>query len=324
MGTRAGRGTQALLDVFDEPAVVLGPEGVVESVNRAFLMGYGLATENVVGRSFFALDGGRWNLAELRKRVEAAAERDEITENHRFDGVGSGQEHGTARINVRRVDPAGRVAIAIATGHDPIPADRQTVPPQELRHQFRNAIALVEVLGQRTLLDSRDYEHFRQAYSGRLRALTRVYGKLLDPECASVKLHEFVSESLDVACVDRARVALAGPDCDVARDQLLGSSLALHELGTNARRHGALSGPRGQVTIRWSVDKTGAEDRLRLIWQESDGPSVRPPARRGYGLELIDALCKGELAGDVSCQFQPPGFACELWFPLRSSRPESH
>ena len=60
-------------------------------------------------------------------------------------------------------------------------------------------------------------------------------------------------------------------------------ALVLHELATNAVKHGALSTPEGRVRVGWKVEESDGIRRLRLRWEERGGPRVEPPAARGFG-----------------------------------------
>jgi two-component sensor histidine kinase len=96
----------------------------------------------------------------------------------------------------------------------------------------------------------------------------------------------------------------------------LALAMALQELATNAVKYGALSNTTGQLHIGWSVDREAREQRLHLRWQESDGPSVQAPARRGFGTRLIERSLAQELNGEVRILFEPTGVVCTVDAPL--------
>ena len=66
----------------------------------------------------------------------------------------------------------------------------------------------------------------------------------------------------------------------LARGQIRRLRLILHELATNAVKHGALSSPRGGCGSAGGTTRrpTGGGRRLRLRWEEQGGPRVQPPA----------------------------------------------
>jgi two-component sensor histidine kinase len=86
----------------------------------------------------------------------------------------------------------------------------------------------------------------------------------------------------------------------------------LHELATNAVKHGALSATSGRVMLTWELDR----DRLHLSWRESGGPIVTEPTHRGFGSTLINASIPYELGGTVALDFAPTGVRCTITLPL--------
>src|SRR3954451_11166636 len=91
---------------------------------------------------------------------------------------------------------------------------------------------------------------------------------------------------------------------------------SLHELATNAAKHGSLSAPEGRVRLAWSVDG----ERFRLSWRESGGPAVAPPARAGFGRLLLERAAAHDLGGQGRLEFRPAGVAYELETPVARVR----
>ena len=123
-----------------------------------------------------------------------------------------------------------------------------------------------------------------------------------------------------------ARVSAHGPPVRLAPETALALAMAMHELATNAAKHGALSVPAGRVAVDWRVEPppdgaTGATDgTLLLEWSEHDGPPVSgPPTRRGFGSRLIERGLPVQLGrgGAVSLEFAPQGLRCHIRAPLR-------
>jgi two-component sensor histidine kinase len=88
--------------------------------------------------------------------------------------------------------------------------------------------------------------------------------------------------------------------------------MAVHELVLNARQHGALSAAAGRATLLWWIEA----DALRLTWTETGGPAVVAPARRGFGVRMIEATLRGQLRGSVTWHWNPGGLRCEMAVPL--------
>jgi two-component sensor histidine kinase len=88
--------------------------------------------------------------------------------------------------------------------------------------------------------------------------------------------------------------------------------MILHELATNAAKYGALSTPDGSITV--SYGPTTA-DWVKLIWAETGGPSVSPPARSGVGLGVISRAMSA--SGEVRLEWLRRGLRCEAEFPTK-------
>ena len=86
----------------------------------------------------------------------------------------------------------------------------------------------------------------------------------------------------------------------------------MHELATNAAKHGALSTPDGTVEVRWSIVSGGD---LRLSWAERNGPPVTGPTRRSFGSQVIERNVPDQLGGTASVRWLPVGLQCEFVVP---------
>jgi len=91
-----------------------------------------------------------------------------------------------------------------------------------------------------------------------------------------------------------------------------GAAMALHELATNAAKHGALSVEGGRLHIAWEI----AGDRLLLRWTESGGPPVVKPARAGFGTTVLQRALAGAVGGATRLHWRAEGLVCELEMPL--------
>jgi len=92
--------------------------------------------------------------------------------------------------------------------------------------------------------------------------------------------------------------------------------MVLHELATNAAKYGALS-TNGAVSVTWQkpvADNGGTT--LTVVWQEFDGPPVKPPRQSGFGTSLIRDLIPHELGGRVELMFESNGVICRIDIPL--------
>jgi two-component sensor histidine kinase len=93
----------------------------------------------------------------------------------------------------------------------------------------------------------------------------------------------------------------------------------LHELVTNAAKHGALSIPGGHVSVDWDRKPNGDGANLSLVWQELDGPTVKSEAQSSYGTDLIRNLIPHELGGTVDLVLAREGVSCRIEIPMRQA-----
>lgn len=101
--------------------------------------------------------------------------------------------------------------------------------------------------------------------------------------------------------------SIAGQDCRISADACIPLALALHELGSNAARHGALSVSEGRVNVSWTCEDE--PDAVVLRWHEQGGPPVAAKPKNGTGSALLRP--QGGLR-DVRVRFEPGGVECEL------------
>ena len=83
-------------------------------------------------------------------------------------------------------------------------------------------------------------------------------------------------------------MASLGPTVFFPAQTALHLALILHELGTNARKYGALSVPEGHLDVSWTISTNGSGTAIELVWIEKNGPEVHPPHKSGLGSLLIE------------------------------------
>lgn len=107
------------------------------------------------------------------------------------------------------------------------------------------------------------------------------------------------------------QVRLEGPDVLFEAPQALAMGMVIHELATNAAKHGALSKPEGCVTAAWS--EPDGDGRITLDWAETGGPAASPPSRTGFGSRLIATSLKGDLNGSADMDYSDAGLRARLF-----------
>jgi len=112
------------------------------------------------------------------------------------------------------------------------------------------------------------------------------------------------------------KFTITGDGFELKPKPALAIAMGLHELATNAVKHGALSATGGKVDLAWKVK---ANDVLQLRWIERGGPRVTPPSRIGFGRRLVERGLAHELAGSARIDFNPDGVVCEILIPVETA-----
>jgi two-component system CheB/CheR fusion protein len=120
-----------------------------------------------------------------------------------------------------------------------------------------------------------------------------------------------------------ARARAVGPDEPLNARAALALTLTLHELATNAAKHGAFSAGNGQVDLSWRLEPENGNVSAWLVvdWSESGGPPIEGPCRMSFGTKLIRSVVPYDLRGVVELTFFPDGAACRVSIPMSEVSP---
>ncbi len=321
---------RAVVDTAVDAIVVIDDRGTIQSFNRAAEAIFGHAAEEVVGRNVSVLVGG-----------EHGAKHDTYLAAYRQTGVRKAVGHlrdmpgrrkdGSAvpldiSIAEWRDGGGGRFFTAIMRDVSERKADeaRRTLLMREVDHRAKNALAVVQSVLRLTPRD--EPGAFAAAVEARVAALARVHSLLAEGGWSGTDLRAVAERELAPyaaaggtgGAVPRATVSLDGPPVPLAAAAVQPLAMVLHELATNAAKHGALSRPGGAVEVRWRAGRgTGEDGLLHLRWAEAGGPPVAgAPARRGFGTRVVEATVRGQLGGTVERRWERTGLVVEVAVPL--------
>ena len=197
--------------------------------------------------------------------------------------------------------------------------ERQHLLIRELHHRVKNTLATVRAIASISGRTAPDVPTFTRGLSDRLQALGQTHTLLIDGAWNDVGIADLIDNELGPYTggksrdgADGGRIAIDGPDLRITPDRAVPLGMALHELTTNAAKHGALSVPMGRVTVSWRME----DEAVHLRWTESGGPPVRPPERRGFGSTLLDRVLSAQLGASIEARFEPEGLDYRITFPL--------
>lgn len=237
-----------------------------------------------------------------------------------FRAANSGQWLlGRGRIFER--DAQGKPAVAVGVNIDITDtknaAEKTRLLLRELNHRVKNTLAMLQSLARQTLNRTSDPAEFMEAFSGRLRAISEAHTLLSDREWSGIGLVDLITKQVEpYAIYDPGQVEVVGEDMVLPPDHALGLGIALHELATNAAKHGALSVPGGHVRVSWQIEPGLNESRVVIHWIESDGPPVVSPEVRGLGERLIERSLDKVLSSSVRLSYPESGMEAMISMPI--------
>jgi PAS domain S-box-containing protein len=269
---------------------------------------------------------GWWRAEEQHAALEALQAAAE-GQDSRFTGMAP-TRHGVPRwwdvilapIDEKASRPRRLLAVARDVTERIRWEEQQRLLLAELSHRVKNTLATVQSIAMQTMRTSSSMEQFTERFQARLLALSAVHGLLLRGQWRGANVYDLVKLVLQPYLEQGSpRAVVSGPPITLRPHKALALHLCLHELATNAVKHGALRDRAGSLTVSWDVDASteGGAPIAKLIWEESidEGAGGRAlPAEGGFGLGLIRRLASYELEGDAQIDFTPDGARCVISF----------
>ena len=198
--------------------------------------------------------------------------------------------------------------------------ERQKLLIRELHHRVRNTLATVQGLLGGSARAASSISEFYDAFSGRIAALGQTHTLLTEDYWQTATLADMLHNELTLFNDGAGqRISFEGPRVDLAADLAVPLGMALHELATNALKHGALSNETGRITISWGIVEDDVR-KLRLEWHETGGPPVRQPTQKGFGSTLLTRVLTAQCDADVKFDYDPEGLRIHLVAPLVQRR----
>ena len=186
----------------------------------------------------------------------------------------------------------------------------------ELQHRTRNLLAVVDSLADQTLASCRTLDEFAGPFRQQLATLSRVQGLLSRGDSSPVMINELVTLELRAlgANPDGERVIVNGPDVALPNRSVQVLALGLHELATNARKHGALAAPDATLSVTWHVAAADAERRLVLEWDERGivAREATDSERVGRGRMLLEESLPFQLDAETRLEIGSDFVRCSV------------
>lgn len=298
-----------IVETVPLPLLVLARDLTVLSCNAAFLSTYDLEQAEVVRGQLSQVGQGQWNDTALLDRLREVLPEDEPLRPLELARDFAGGECRVMCLHGRRLDHVDMILLVVEDITERHRLQRQqSMMMRELEHRMKNVLAAIEGLADKSLPQD-DASGARDDFLPRLRAYLTVQRRLLIDRGAC-DIRDLVAEALEPYGTDR--IELDGGPVQLEHAACTALALVLHELQSNALKHGALSGDVGHVSVSW---RTAEDGRLHLDWTERSGPPVGSRANEGFGIGFIRDYVAYQLGGQTRFTFTPEGLRFSLAFP---------
>jgi PAS domain S-box-containing protein len=193
---------------------------------------------------------------------------------------------------------------------------RQDLLISELDHRVKNVLARVAAVVMHTRRRCESMDEFVKALHGRIQSMAAAHSLLSQSRWSDVGFADLIRHQLAPYTTD-ANTKIGGPEIMLTSAETQAVAMVIHELVTNAAKHGALSCPDGNVSVNWHRTVTDVGASLTITWRELGGPPIKAPVRSGYGSSLIRNLIPHELGGTIDLTFPSDGARCKIEIPLQ-------
>jgi len=193
---------------------------------------------------------------------------------------------------------------------------------RELAHRAKNQLAVVRGMALQTARQSKSVDEFSEGFNQRLQGLAESQDLMVQQDWQGAWLSDLVHAHLKLFGAT-SRADVSGPSLFLDATAVQNIGFALHELATNASKHGALHAPDGRVSVTWHR----TDDRIHLEWNETGGPETNAPDRKGFGSLVLTQLVPQSLQGNATLEFAARGCRWALDFPashVLTSQPHSN
>jgi light-regulated signal transduction histidine kinase (bacteriophytochrome)/CheY-like chemotaxis protein len=191
---------------------------------------------------------------------------------------------------------------------------RQELLIAELNHRVRNILGVIRGLIRQSQPDEDSVKAFVETVDGRIHALARAHNQITDDHWGPAPLEALIKAETDAFAADKSeRVTVNGPPVLLNPQAFSAMALVLHELVTNSMKYGSLSA-NGRLSMSWYRDE---KRDLIFAWQETEGPRVQAPTRKGFGTTIIERSVPYDLGGTVETAYKETGFEAKFCIPAR-------
>jgi len=302
----------AIVDSSDDAIVSKDLHGVITTWNRGAEQLFGYTSDEMIGKPITTLIPPDRHDEEVR--ILECIRRGERVDH--YETVRRRKDGSLVDISLTvspLKDPAGKVVGASKIARDISEKKqfqaRQELLTREIQHRTKNLFAVVLAVVSRSFAGKSTVKDAEAAVVSRLRSLGQTHVMLIDKEWQGADLAEIVRAEISPYA---GRVKVEGPSLMLTARAAQNFALALHELATNAAKHGALSNATGRVHICWSKHALNSSNEFTFRWQEQGGPPVWTPTQKGFGSAVLEQVMAEHFEVPPQIQFALAGVIYEL------------
>jgi PAS domain S-box-containing protein len=183
----------------------------------------------------------------------------------------------------------------------------------ELQHRVKNTLATILSIINMSKKGQNVVEEYSLSLQDRLISMAETHNVISKSDWKKVDIRSLLVKEFQAFFGDRPNAyTISGVDLLIPAPNVQIMSMAIHELLTNAIKHGALLHPNGTIDV--TITK---EDKIYSFnWVEKRGvplASIDNPSG-GFGSFLLTEILKAEFRGDVNYKILPEGLVFKLQF----------
>jgi len=314
------RNIRLLLDAAPSGFLLVDEAGTIMLANASIAKTFGYKPEELAGKPVELLvpqshqDGHRRLRLVYQQNPEARA----MGAGRDLNGQRKDGGEVPVEIGLNPIEQDGRQAV-LATVLDISERKRvehgQRLLIRELEHRTRNLFSVLHPLIVTTARDrAGEGKELVQDLTGRVQSSAQTYN-LFSASSQNLSLAKLVS--IQMAALP-GRVRYEGDDVLISPRMAEQFALIIHELRTNALKHGALSGSGGNIVVIGSLQGDG----FAFFWRESGGPAVTPPTRRGFGTAIVQDAARQHFR-QVVVEYLSSGLHYQVHADVRDLQPQA-
>lgn len=183
---------------------------------------------------------------------------------------------------------------------------------REMEHRIKNSLSSVQALILLSVREGQSASEIRNDLLERVASLAKTQSLLADREGKGALFADIVTAELQHFGIG-TNVWIDGPEVLIGKDDAVSVAMVVHELTTNATKHGALAPQvRGGVAVRWQKALRDGRTALTFRWEEWFGGGAPPAVAReagqfGFGTELLETLVLRQMRGEMARELTPGG-----------------